>query len=77
MRATSDSLLTSSILRATNARDEAAFMDRNELKRRQLGLDHYPRVRSTDMLALAFASVAFGMIWIWCKLTGKKPEDVI
>jgi hypothetical protein len=65
-----------SMQRATNTRDEPVILDREELRRRQLGLDRYPRVRSSDLMALAFASLAFAVLWVWCKLTGKKPEEI-
>lgn len=50
---------------------EGVIMDRNELRRRQLGLDHYPRFRMKDVGPIAFAGLSFCLLWAWCRITGK------
>lgn len=69
--------ITDAIQKPEESLLQGVVMDRNELRRRQLGLDHYPQTRARDVAAFAFAGLAFSFLWVWCKLTGKNPDDFV
>jgi hypothetical protein len=51
--------------------------DSKDLRRRQLGLDRYPTVSMMDVGAIGLLGLAFCALWVWCRLTGQKPDQFL